>query len=165
MSTMNAIGRLGLVLGLALTGWGCSGGGALDAAGAVAWTVDLTLADATGNPATEFAPGEEVFFELHYYNPSNDVVSLRFLSTCQADGRVLDDANDEVWHYLADTPCGLSLTHITLAPGESAMRRVPWDQTRPSGAPVAPGEYVAQGLVPDEGVVVPGTIAFRVTAP
>lgn len=93
--------------------------------------------------SSSVASGEPVGWTLTVSNRGNAAGRLDFSSGCQGNFLVRD-AGGEVWNDRWVTICVAMLTHVDLAPGESAEYRGQWRQQTATGT-APPGSYSARG--------------------
>jgi len=84
---------------------------------------------------------------LTLLNRGSQPVRLLFATSQRYDFVVKDDAGNEVWRWSADQLFAQVLAEETLAPGGTLTFGETWDQRDNSGAQVAPGPYVIEGVI------------------
>ncbi len=128
-----------------------------------AFQVTLKTTDKLGQPATSFAPGDEMTIVLEIKNSSAETKKLSFASSKQYDFVLKNDNDAEVWRWSNSHAFTQALTAYQLAPGESRVITVQWNQVvGEDGTLLAAGDYT---LVADSlGIDVAPTQALSITS-
>lgn len=93
-----------------------------------------------------YAQGEPVRITLTKRNVTNRTIVLRYRTSQRFDIIVRRRAAQaEVWRWSAGRSFAQSTATVRLAPGESQVFRVTWDQRNNRGQRVAPGNFIIEG--------------------
>jgi len=97
--------------------------------------------------------GEPVKITLTKTNRTDQSLTLRYPTTQRFDFVVRREVGQlAVWRWSRGQAFGEVAGTVTLAPGESQVFKVTWDQLNNRGQEVAPGAFVVQGLNAAEGL-------------
>lgn len=93
-----------------------------------------------------YAQGDPVRITLTKRNVTNRTIVLRYRTSQRFDIIVRRRATQaEVWRWSAGRSFAQSTATVRLAPGESQVFRVTWDQRNNRGQQVAPGNFIIEG--------------------
>jgi hypothetical protein len=113
------------------------------------YTTTLTLRNSAGAETYSFQRGELITFELTLRNRTRETVHLDFASGQQWNFFVFNSGWDTPrWRWSDDQVFTQAATRITLAPGESRVFSITWNQiSTHTGEALPPGAYEALGVI------------------
>lgn len=102
---------------------------------------------------TDYLRGEPVNITLKKVNRTGRSLTLRYPTAQRFDFTVRREAGQlTVWRWSRGQTFGEATGTVTLAPGDSQVFKVTWDQTNDRGQQVSPGNFIVQGFNAAEGL-------------
>lgn len=136
-----------------------------DAAGAEASRIIDGLLYFLRTDKAVYLPGEPVNITLEKTNRTDQTLTLRYPTTQRFDFMVRREVGQlAIWRWSRGQVFGQMTGTVALAPGESQVFEVTWDQVDNRGQQVAPGTFIIQGFNTAEGLAgraVSATIRIR----
>lgn len=115
---------------------------------------------------TTYSQGETVHLTFSVYNTGSDTIRLNFATTQHYDFTA-STAGVQVWKWSRGLVFAQVLTGRQIAPRETVLYGVTWDQKSNSGSQVPPGSYVLQGILTNipPPLVPPASSPITISAP
>lgn len=105
----------------------------------------LAIKDRMGQPAGNFAPGEEITFEASVTNNSSSAITVTKSSGCpQLAFEAYRSTFQTDWFSADGEVCTQALVDVTYAPGETRLFTAQWQQKLCGDSPAPSGQYTVR---------------------